>query len=150
MLAVLSIRYGTNELSMVEFQLAQKSTRVHAVAMEWLDVTLVGTERASVALLEPDSSAAERLAVLTRWFPLSPTTPEAVLVDIADDPDDVWRHAWLTACAVLAGAEMPELGLDDLASIAADTSGESETGDPTDIVWETITALRRRRTAQPV
>ena len=139
-LAGLSIRYGADEISRVGFQLAPRSTRFHALAMEWLDVTLVGIDRAAMALLEPDLTLNARLAMLTRWFPISPTTPHAVIVEIAEDSDDRWRRPWITACALLAAAGIPELELDGLARAEPD-------GD-THIVWETMEAIRRRRTAQ--
>jgi HEAT repeat protein len=148
-LASLAIRYGTDELSMVAFQLSQHSTRFHALAMEWLDVTLVGIDRATVALLEPDSSPSERLTMLSRWFTTLPATPASVLVDIAHDPDHRWRRPWLTACAILAGADFPDLDLEELALSAMDRSPTAHNAGQADIVLETITAIRRRRATQP-
>ena len=41
-LAALSMRHGTVGLNRVVFQLAQRDSRSHALALEWLDVTLTG------------------------------------------------------------------------------------------------------------
>jgi hypothetical protein len=120
--------------------LAQRNVRHHALALEWLDVTLVGIDRAAVALLEPELTHKERLAMLTRWFPISPTTPQAVTVDIAEDSDGRWRRPWLTACALLVADAMPELDVEEL------TGRDGE--DHTQIVWETVAAIRRRRSVQ--
>jgi hypothetical protein len=143
-LAVFSIHHGIPELNTVAFQLAQQNTSLHAMAMEWLDVTLVGIERASLAVLEPRASAAERLASLTRWFPLPPVAPESVLIDIVDDPDDRWRRPWLTACALLAGADSPDLGLEHLAETVRE-SPDDERRNHSHIVSDTIAGIRRRR-----
>jgi hypothetical protein len=109
--------------------------------MEWLDVTLVGIERAAVGLLEPGLTHKERQEMSTRWFAVSPTTPQAVIVDIANDTDDRWRRPWISACALLAAANMPELNLEEL--------GGPNVTDDNHIVGETMAAIRRRRTAQP-
>jgi HEAT repeat protein len=137
-LAGLSIRYGVDGLTRVAFQLAQSNLRFHALALEWLDVTLVGTDRAAVALLEPALSTGERLRLLARWFPMSPTTPQAVLVELAEDRDGHWRRPWITACVVLTAADMPELGVEAL--VAAD--------DHTRIVHETLVGIGQRQTAR--
>ncbi len=138
--AGLAVHYGAEELSRVGFQLAQRNARHHALALEWLDVTLVGIDRAAVALLEPELTHEVRLARLTRWFPISPTTPQAVVVDIAEDNDGRWRRPWITACALLAAEEMPELEIKEL------TGGDGD--EDTQIVWETVAAIRHRRSVQ--
>ena len=137
-LAGLSIRYGVDGLNRVAFQLAQSNLRFHALALEWLDVTLVGTDRAAVPLLEPGLPTSERLRVLGRWFPIPPTTPQAVLVELAEDRDGHWRRPWITACVLLTAADMPELGVEALAG--AD--------DHTRIVHETLVGIAERQTAR--
>jgi HEAT repeat protein len=137
-LAGLSIRYGVDGLNRVAFQLAQSNLRFHALALEWLDVTLVGTDRAAVALLEPALSMSERLRVLARWFPIRPTTPHAVLLELAEDRDGHWRRPWITACVLLTAADMPELGIEALAG----------TDDHTRIVHETLVGIGQRQTAR--
>ena len=91
-LAGLSMRYDAEELIKVGFQLAQPNPRFHALALEWLDVTLVGTDRAAVTLLEPELSAHQRMRLLVRSFPIPPATPRTVLLDIVEDRDDRWRR----------------------------------------------------------
>ncbi|HEX3087292.1 MAG TPA: hypothetical protein VHQ23_01465, partial [Ilumatobacteraceae bacterium] len=146
-LAVLSIHHGVGELNTVGFQLAQQSTNLHSIAMEWLDVTLVGIERPSLALLEPRASLADRHASLTRWFPLPSISPETVLIDVVEDPDDRWRRPWLTACALLAGADSPELGLEHLAETLRESPVE-EHRHHWHIVSDTIAGIRRRRSLE--
>ena len=144
-LAGLSIRYGVEGLSKVGFQLAQPNPRFHALALEWLDVTLVGTDRAVVALLEPELSAHRRMRLLVRSFPVLPTTPRTVLIDLAEDRDDRWRRPWIAACALLVASDVPELGLEALAR------AESPVGnidDQTGIVRETLVAIGQRQIAR--
>jgi hypothetical protein len=147
-LAGLSIRYGAEEISRIEYQLAQRSTRFHALALEWLAVTLVGTDRAAVALLEPDLSTQERLRLLARWFLIPQLTPQTILLELAEDRDGRWRRPWITACALVAAADMPEPGLEVLARAAVSESAIAEMDDPKWIVRETLTAIRQRQAVQ--
>jgi hypothetical protein len=146
--AGLSIRYGAEGLSRVEFQLAQTSTRFHALALEWLDVTLIGIDRAAVALLEPELSPQERLSVLARWFPIPRSTLQTILLELVDDSDGRWRRPWLTACVLLAAAEMPEPDFELLARTVATESPVDAVGDPMLIVRETLAGIRRRQTVR--
>lgn len=146
-LAGLAVRYGTDELSRIGFQLTQHDTRFHAFAMEWLDATLTGIDRAAVALLEPELSTDERLTILTRWFTISPTTPYGVLVDLAEDRDDHWRRPWISACALLAASGMPEFDAKTLATVRARVAGVDDFDDHFQIVRETIAGIVVR---QPV
>lgn len=145
-LASLAIRYGADELSRVGFQLAQKNTRFHALALEWLDVTLVGIDRAAVALLEPELTAGERLGVLARWFPISSSTPRALLADLAEDRDDRWRRPWFVACALLAALDLPALDFEQLARAATHESPADDVDDDAQIVRETIAGIALRQT----
>lgn len=146
--AGLSIRYGANALSRVEFQLAQRSARYHALALEWLDVTLVGTDRAAVALLEPGLSTQARLRLLARWFAIPPSTPHMVLLDLVDDRSGRWRRPWLTACVLLAADDMSEPAFEALARAATLESPSGEAGDPMLIVRETLEGIRQRQTVR--
>ena len=147
-LAGLSMRYGVEALSKIRYQLAQPNPRFHALAMEWLDVTLVGTDRAAVTLLEPELSAPQQMRLLVRSFPIPPATPRTVLLDLAEDRDDRWRRPWITACALLAAADMPELGCEALAWPLAEQSPVDDRDDQTSIVQETLVAIARRQTAR--
>ena len=89
----------------------------HALAIEWLDVTLTGPEHSVVALLEPNLSLRERLHRLNRSFPLSPLSPRAVLLELVRDDDARWRP-WIKACAVHAASLMAPADLDLLAEVA--------------------------------
>ena len=146
-LAGLSLRYGVGGLSTVGFQLAQQSPRFHALALEWLDVTLVGTDRAAVVLLDPGLSAHERLRLLVRASTGAPTIPRTMLVELAEDRDDRWRRPWITACALLTAADTPEGGFEALARTVAHESAVGEADDQTQIVRETLVALGLRQTA---
>ena len=144
-LAGLSMRYGVEGLSKVGFQLAQPNRHFHALALEWLDVTLVGTDRAAVALLEPELSAHRRMRLLVRSFPIPPATLRTVLIDLAEDHDDRWRRPWITACALLAAYNIPELGVEALAR-AESPVGDND--DQTEIVQETLVAIGQRQIAR--
>ena len=144
-LAGLSIRYGADELGRIGFQLAQSNPRLHALALEWLDVTLAGIDRAAVALLEPDLTASERLGVLTRWFPVSPATPHSILSELAEDIDDRWRRPWITACALLAAADMTTLDIETMIRTANHRFADGDGGEHGQIVRETLAAIDRRQ-----
>jgi hypothetical protein len=146
--AGLSIRYGTEGLSRVEFQLAQTSTRFHALALEWLDVTLIGTDRAAVALLEPGLSPQARLRVLARWFPTPPSTLQTILLELVDDRDGRWRRPWLTACVLHAAAKVSESDFEALARSVSIDSSVDEVGDPMLIVRETVAGIRERHSVR--
>ena len=85
-LAAFSMRHGTEGLNRVVFQLAQRDSRSHALALEWLDVTLTGTDRAAVAMLEPRLSDRERLNALIRTFPVSPPSRREILLELVAGP----------------------------------------------------------------
>ncbi len=142
-LAAFSMRHGIEGFNRVVFQLAQRDAHSHALALEWLDVTLVGAERAAVALLEPRLSERERLSSLSRSFPLPPLDRRGVLLELVLDGDGRWRRPWITACALDTASGMPELDL-DVITRAVDGSTAPMT-DEDHIVHETLTGLRNRR-----
>jgi hypothetical protein len=143
LLACMSSRYGPESLSRVQFQLAQPDVRAHAVAMEWLDVTLTGADRAVMALLEPAWSAGDRMRALARWFPLPEVGIDEVLRDLVADPSDRWRRPWLTACALMARANIEGQHFRDPAPAAVRTPGGENEG-TMDIVGETLAGIRSR------
>ncbi|MEO8692755.1 MAG: hypothetical protein ABI658_04510 [Acidimicrobiales bacterium] len=145
-LAALSIRYGADGMSRVAYQFAQRNTRAHAMALEWLDVTLSGSDRAAVALLEPGLTPDAQLRALTRSFPIAPSTVPVIVRDLVEDRDSRWRRPWIAACALLAASEMPEVGLDALTlDLAADPLPTESRENA--IIHETLAGLRRRQTA---
>ena len=139
-LAAFSMRHGSG-FDRVVFQLAQRDSRAHALALEWLDVTLTGTDRAAVALLEPRLSNRERLSALSRAFPVAPLGRPDLLVDLVRDPGDRWRRPWLAACAIFTASRRSEAELDLVA--AAVTTGPAAI-DEASITSETLTGIRRR------
>ncbi|MET1003809.1 MAG: HEAT repeat domain-containing protein [Acidimicrobiia bacterium] len=144
-LAALSMRHGTDGLNRVAFQLAQRDPRSHALALEWLDVTLTGTDRAVVALLEPGLSARERLNALTGHFPVAPLSQQELLIDLVQDGDDRWRRPWIKACALYTASGMSEIDLEALAAAVGDAPATFVSDDEEMIVHETLTALLLRR-----
>ena len=138
-LATLSLIHGTEAMGRVEFQLAQSDTRVQALALEWLDVTLTGTDRRAIALLDPAASVIDQAKALGRALDLAPLDRAAVVRELAEDQRGVFRRPWLSACAILAIAHDPEPGidLDELVLVSHD-------GPIDDIVQETLTAMAVR------
>ena len=136
--AVLSLRYGSTALDRVTQQLARDDTQLHAVALEWLDVTLAGDERPVVGLLDPGLSDRDRLRAVRRGGDVA-TSRADVLHDLIVDPERRWRRAWLQACAVHAAWDDPTI------SAVADNAAwqEPEPG----ILGETLTSLRARASA---
>jgi hypothetical protein len=148
-LAALSMRHGTDGLNRVAFQLAQRDPRSHALALEWLDVTLTGTDRAVVALLEPGLSDRERLNALTGHFPVAPLSQQELLIDLVQDGDGRWRRPWIKACALYTASAMSEVDLEALAAAVGDAPATFESDDEEMIVHETLTALLLRRRELP-
>jgi hypothetical protein len=149
LLACLSVRYGREGMNRVAFQLAGPDARSHALALEWLEATLVGTDRAYVALAEPDWSPEERLRALRRRFPLPDITVSEVLRDLVEDPDSRWRRPWLTACALVAAADA---GVPGIVDSAIDRPPPVPGGPAPDrsIVDEALAQIRARHPAAPM
>lgn len=145
LLACMSIRYGAEGLNRVAFQLAQRDTRSHALALEWLDVTLTGTHRAFLALAEPEWSPEERRSSLGRWFQLPQLGAAEILRDIVEDPDDRWRRPWLTACALLAAVNTGAPCTNDVVAVRSPSAAPRCEPDVS-IVEETLAGIRRRQT----
>jgi hypothetical protein len=115
-----------------------------ALALEWLDVTLSGTDRAAVALLEPQLSDRERLHALARTFPVSALSEREVLLELVQDRDGRWRRPWVKACALYTAAGVSDTELETIAT-AAHASLSTVGTDEDHIVHETLAALERRR-----
>ena len=130
-LAAFSMRHGTEGFNRVVFQLAQRDSHSHALALEWLDVTLTGTDRAAVALLEPRLSDRERLNALARTFPLAPLTQRAALLELVEDRDGRWRRPWVKACALYTASGISEAELDAVTAATAATVESSTDPEPT-------------------
>ena len=146
-LAALSMRHGTEGLSRVVFQLAQRDARSHALALEWLDATLTGTDRAVVALLEPGLSDRDRMDALIRRFRVAPLDRRGILHDLAEDGDERWRRPWIAACAIYAASEMPDVNLREIADVAR-APVALRAAEEDHIVTETLDGILRRRSAR--
>ncbi len=142
-LAALGIRHGITGLNRVVYHLAQRDSRSHALALEWLDTTLTGTDRAVVAVLEPGRSDRQRLQALLQWFPRRPTSRHALLVDLAHDPAGRWRRPWIAACALSAAAGVSHVDA-DFVQAAASRRVDIDTAEGR-IVAETLEGLQTRR-----
>ena len=135
-LAALSLRYGPEAISRASFQLAQRDPRIQAVAFEWFDVTLSGSDRLTMGILDPDLSVEQRLRSIGRYVEGLLVPPQEWLREMAEDIDGSWAQPWLSACAVAAASSsFPELRL-DLDHWSSRTGGE--------IVLETEHGLRAR------
>jgi hypothetical protein len=113
--------------------------------LEWLDVTLSGTDRAVVAMLEPGLADDERLRSLSRWLPIAPASPLAIVRDLLEDRDHRWRRSWLTACALYAASGLSDPALDVGTPGGMESLMMLQSHDESDIVHETLTGLRARK-----
>jgi HEAT repeat protein len=148
-LASLAIRYGTDDINRVSLQLAQPDPRTQALALEWLEVTLHGSARAAVALVQPDVTDRDRLRALERRITVEPMSRHDVMTDLLNDHAGRWRQPWLVACALYAAAGMdPDAvtGIDPGASPSSGTEGRAGAGagEQHDIIHETRAAIAER------
>jgi hypothetical protein len=143
LIAGLSVRYGEEALNRVVFQFAQHDPRPHALALEWLDVTLTGIDRTAVPMLEPGLSDSDRLRALARRFPVQAISPLDALRELANDHDRRWRRPWISACAIHAAASMSDSDLD----VVVNGQTDAATFDDHDIVRETLVGIQRRRSS---
>ena len=119
-IAALAAQYGEEAMGRVAVQLARNDPRVQALALEWLDSTLVGGDRAALPMLDGGLTEAEQLNALTRHrVDASPSVVE-LLSDLIHDPLGVWRRPWLAACAIVAVASNPDLAGGSLLTQADD------------------------------
>ena len=144
-LAAFSMRHGVEGFERAVFQLAQRDPHTHALALEWLDVSLSGVERAAVALLDPRLSDRQRFAVLARTFPIPVLSQRETLLELVEDRDGRWRRPWVRACALYTASEMSGAEFDLIAAAgSASASGRDANADD-DIVDETLVGIRARR-----
>ena len=147
-LAALSMRHGIEGIHRVTFHLVQHDARSHALALEWLDVTLTGTDRAVIPMLEPGLSERAQLHTLTQWFPLPPLGRHEILLDLVADHDDRWRRPWLTACAVWTAAAGSDADLDAVTTAASARLVVSD-GAEWSILAETVAGVTGGRPRAP-
>lgn len=139
--AVLTIRYGTDGVSHAVQEAMGNDPRASAMAMEWLDVTLVEDDRALLVLVEREWSAARRARALERWVTMADADLPGVLSELIHDPADRWRRPWISACAIRTAhlAELDHLIPWELAHAEVPHTDEAS------IVPETIRAIAARR-----
>ena len=123
-LAGLLARYGKDRLAPVTAAL-QDRNRPAPLAIEALEVVLGATAAARLSpVLDPRDAPEERLRrLLVRTGGAAPDgSVHAVLADLVEDRRDVWRSAWVRACAVRAACDR---GIaDDLDLVPAGALGD--------------------------
>ena len=135
------------EFRRVVFQFAQRDTRNHSLALEWLETTLTGIDRAVVPLLEPGMADSERLSLLERWVSVPLVSRDSLLNDLIEDSAHEWRRPWLMACAMFfaaAGSHPAAVFVNDAADGGSTWAGHVEAS----IVHETLAGLRERATVE--
>jgi hypothetical protein len=142
-LAGLAVAHGSENVGTVAFQLAQHDAHSHALALEWLEVTLSESDRAAVAMVQPGLSDGERLRLMSRWFPLGAIDELDLLRQIVEDSAKVWRRPWIRACALHAAAALSPEAIDWVST----AEGPTEPGHSADeaIIHETLAVIRARR-----
>jgi len=95
----------------VSYQLERGDGRSHALALEWLEVTLTGVERAAGGLIDSTLPEPAQLRRLERTIPSEALPLDAVLLDLIVDGEQRWRQPWLRACALHATRALPDLDL---------------------------------------
>ena len=148
-LADLSIRNGRDDFDRVARQLAQGDAPAQGLALEWLEVTLTGADRAVVPLLDPVLTDLERMRALVQAVPITPMSTSDVLRDLIEDRHRRWRRPWITACALYAAAAMEDPAVDVLEAFGTDAPTIGGTDDAAAIVAETVAGLRHRRLVSP-
>jgi hypothetical protein len=142
-LAALAVHHGEEPIARASFQLANGDARSHALAVEWLEVTITGPERAALALLEPGLTESARLRRLSRGFAAPDGSLAAVLHDLVTDSGQRWRQPWLRACALHAAWSIPKADM-DLRQVVSRPPDVEREGQGASIVQETWAAIAAR------
>lgn len=127
---LLRLAYDAQAMARVAERLAQARGAEQALALELLDVSLLPEHRALVLpVVNPQQTPQQRLEQLRRVADVPPAGQIDRLRELATDPDDYWRQAWLRACAAYA---IGKLGAGELAGELAQLQH-----DPDPVVRET-------------
>jgi HEAT repeat protein len=150
-LAALAVHHGEEPIARASFQLANGDVRSHALAVEWLEVTITGPERAALALLEPGLTESARLRRLCRGFAAPDGSLAAVLHDLVTDSGQRWRQPWLRACALHAAWSIPEADVDlrQVVSRAPDVELDGQGASIVQETWAAIAARAGRASGAP-
>jgi HEAT repeat protein len=104
---LLSFVYDSQVILRAEEQLVGGSKGEQALAMETLDVTLSGEQKALVfPLVDHSKPLVERARQLDKLFTLRHISRHQRLNEIITDPEGVWTHGWTRACAIYAAAKL--------------------------------------------
>ena len=144
-LAAFSMRHATEGFDRVVFQLAQRDPRSHALALEWLDVTLDRdrSRRGRVARAPAVGPRATQRA-LAHVPARAARAPHEILLELVQDRDGRWRRPWVKACALYTASGISTAELD--ATSTAAVAELTELGaDEDQIVHETLAGIRHRR-----
>jgi hypothetical protein len=144
-LASLALRYGSEGIGRVAFQLALNDSRMHALALEWLDVTLLAPDKLAIALVDPSLSSEARMRSISRVAPVTIVTLTEAVMDIIENRHDRWQSPWLISCAWLTAADMPELDFEALIKHISNGDRPAKSYDVSGLVPETVADIRRRR-----
>lgn len=144
-LAGLALRYGSDGIGRVEFQLALNDFRMHALALEWLDVTLLAPDKLAITLVDPSLSSDERLRSMSRGSPIDALTLTEAVTDIIENRGHKWQSPWLISCALLTASDLPELDFEELMEGPSNGDRPAESNEVGGLVPETVADIRRRR-----
>jgi HEAT repeat protein/ATP/ADP translocase len=112
-LLLLRLTYDNRAMTRVADLLSQARGSEQALALELLDVSLSPEHRALVLpIINPQQTTQQRLEQLRRMADIQPANQIDRLRELALDPENYWRQAWLRACAAYA---IGSLGYDTLA-----------------------------------
>ncbi len=108
---LLSFIFDSRAILRAEEQLIHGSKGEQALALETLDVTLSGEQKAMVfPLVDQSKPLDERMQQLAKLFSLQHKPRDQRLLEIISDPEGVWTHGWTQACAIYGAAQLRVAG----------------------------------------
>ena len=109
---LLSFIYDSKAILRAEEQLMSGDSSEQALALEMLDVTLSGGEKAILfPLAAPKLTREKRIQQLNTLIPTTSMPQETRLKEIITIVGDGWNHDWIRACAIYAAGK---LGFEEL------------------------------------